>query len=76
MLGGIGHFGLDRRNLEGTNCEFRWQKNDLRKEYRYVLSDTRCWKWDLGSMRSKSQILNQMLEGGFHYAGYPEGPAG
>ena len=76
MLGGIGHFGLERRDWEGTSFEFRWQKDDSRKEVWYVLSDTRGWKWELGSIRSKSQILNQMLEGGFNYAGYPEDPAG
>ena len=76
MLGGIGYFGLERRDWEGTSFEFRWQKDDSRKEVWYVLSDTRGWKWELGSMRSKSQILNQMLEGGFNYAGYPEDPAG
>ena len=76
MLGGIGHFGLERRDLEGTSSEFRWQKDGSRKEVWYVLSDMRGCKWELGSMRSKSQILSQMLEGGFNYAGYPEDPTG
>ena len=32
MPGGIGHFGLEKRDLEGTSSEFRWQKDYSIKE--------------------------------------------